>query len=256
MKKFNNINIVKAGDSVFRISPWLANKIGNLGGGEIQLYAETLCQLYPLLTVPLTERTDEWKQHLGQWYRGHRGALEAILQGEIYSENNVGFVKKALRGKGVYTGKIGAWSAKWESAKLTLPNGGVQESYLTMVQPGYMYISSNSPLTHLQGKHIIRWRNPMVFLEMSQVIVVGDKTERASAPDVYTPGRTPLPTEKVFFHPLSVSKTAGDVDGDGIQFFCVEELVDWCLKNHEVAKSYPGLWAGLMEHFVDLDPVG
>jgi hypothetical protein len=247
---------VSVADRPFYLSPWLANKVGNLGGGEVQLYAETLCQLYPLLTVVEADRDVDWGKHLAQWSRGHRGALTTIIKGEVRSETNAGFVKKALRGKGVYAAKIGAWSAKWKSEPIVTPDGSVvQAGYITRVMPECMYVSSDSPLARLSGKHIIRWRNPMVFLEMSRVVVVGDKTSYNTAPDVYTPGRKPLPTEKVFFHPLSVSKTAGDVDGDGIQFFCVEELVQWCLEHPTITQQYPRLWEGLLEHFVDLEAI-
>lgn len=226
------------------ISPVLAKHLGTADGGQLNLYAAVVYQFGQLLMSPAVPEDTVWSIEWRQWWASHsRAVLDCMLGGEIAREQaKAGLLAKTTRGKGVYAAKIGGQMFNLEDVR------GVRH----LAKPGEFYVSTSSPLVKLDGKHVIPWRNPMPFLDCLEVKAVGPATEYCKRPSIEV-NEFILPDSKVFCHPFQVSKTAGDVDGDGWQFLCLEKLLQWACneQNQAAIEAVPGLKEGLLEHFLD-----
>jgi hypothetical protein len=235
--------------SILLVSPTLAKKLGTGEGGQLHLYAEVVYQLVQLLQSPTPADEDIFRTEWKQWCSSHSSAiLDVMVGGEIAREQaKAGLLAKASRGKGVYSAKVGAWLFNVEDV----------EGNRHPTIPGELYVSSASPLAKLDGMTSIPWRNPMPFLDALTVKAVGPATKVCKKPSIET--KEPiLPEEKIFAHPFQISKTAGDVDGDGWQFLVLEKILGWACKpkNKAAIDAIPGLWEGLLEYFLEDDGKG
>jgi len=235
------------------VSPKLAKHLGTADGGQLNLYAAVVYQLGLLMQSPYPPEDKVWSGEWKQWWASHNTAImEAMIGGEISREQaKAGPVGDSLRAHaGVYAAKVGGCLFNLELA----------DGSRFISKPGELYVSTASPLAKLDGKHVIPWRNPMPLMDCLKVVAIGPATTYCKAPsvelaDYYFEDEddTILSDSKVFAHPFQISKTAGDTDGDGWQFLCLEKLLEWACKpaNQEAIDAIPGLREGLMEYFLD-----
>lgn len=232
------------GSEAIIVSPLLAKHLGAASGGQLNLYAAVVYQLGMLLQSPYPPEDKVWGAEWKQWWASHSTAvLDCMLGGEIAREQaKAGLLGATSRGKGVYAAKVGG----------TMFNVLKLDGTRHMAKPGELYVSTSNPLVKLDGLNVIPWRNPMPFLDCLTVVAVGPSTEYCKHPTVEL-DEDILPDSKIFAHPFQISKTAGDVDGDGWQLLCIEKLLDWACKpeNQAAIDAVPGLREGLMEFFLD-----
>lgn len=232
------------GSEAIIVSPLLAQHLGAAPGGQLNLYAAVVYQLGMLLQSPYPPEDKVWGAEWKQWWASHSTAvLDCMIGGEIAREQaKAGLLGATSRGKGVYAAKVGG----------TMFNVEKLDGTRHMAKPGELYVSTSSPLAKLDGKHVIPWRNPMPFLDCLTMVAVGPATDYCKHPTVEL-DEDILPDSKIFAHPFQVSKTAGDVDGDGWQLLCLEKLLGWATKpeNQAAIDGVPGLREGLMEYFLD-----
>lgn len=222
------------------VSPLMGLRLGDGGGGQLNLYAEVAYRW--LLLVSSWRHHDDklWQAEWKQWLSSHRAVIRQQLRGEEASEAKAGLVAKATRAKGAYSAKVGAWMAR-----IPTVNEGKQN-----IKPGSVYISSESPLARLQGHTVFLWRNPVLVPQFLDVKVVGQPTVTCPEPCWETKKRI-LPNSKVFLHPLDPSLTGGDVDGDGMQLVSLEELIRWAIRNWHVIEAWPGLAEAIQHYFLE-----
>ena len=220
------------------VSPLCALRLGDGGGGQLNLYAEVVYRLLNLITSPLDHSSQEWRQDYKQWCAAHKGVLKSQVKGGEKSPEKAGLVAKGARGKGAYSAKVGAWMGRIKD---------VNGEWHTF-KPGAVYISTDSPFVDLAGKTAFLWRNPMIITQFLEIITVGPATESCPHP-MWETTKKVLPSTKIFLHPLSISLTAGDVDGDSLQFGIIEELISTVCKQWD---KLPGdLKESLQEHFLE-----
>lgn len=226
------------------VSPLLARHLGLAPGGQLNLYSAQVYQFGQLVQSPAMPEDKTWAGEWKQWLASHsRAVMDAMLGGEIEREQaKAGMLAKCSRGKGVYSAKIGGWMFN------VLDVHGNRHT----AKPGEIYVSTSSPLAVLDGLTVIPWRNPMPFLDACTLKAVGPATPTCPKPSIETTEDI-LPDSKIFAHPFQVSKTAGDVDGDGWQFLCLEKLLGWACKdaNQAAVDAVPGLREGLMHYFLE-----
>jgi len=229
---------------ILLLSPTLARHLGTAEGGQLNLYAAVVYQFLQLCQSPAEGDDPVWEGEWKQWFASHgRAVTDAMLGGEIEREQKkAGMLAKASRGRGVYSAKVGASLFNVEDIH------GVRH----LSKPGEIYVPSHSPLAVLDGMTVIPWRNPMPFLDFCLLKAVGPATGFCKNPTIHLEEQI-LPDSKMFAHPFQVSKTAGDVDGDGWQFFVIEKLLAWAQKaqNQKAIDAVPGLREGLMEYFFE-----
>jgi len=228
------------GGKMMWISPLLGLRLGDGGGGQLNLYAEVVYR-YVLLITSWRHHGDKlWQAEWKQWLASHRAVISQQLRGEETSEAKAGLVAKATRAKGAYSAKVGAWMAR-----IPTVNEGKQN-----IKPGSVYVSTESPLARLQGHTVFLWRNPVLVPQFLDVKVVGQPTAACPEPCWETKKRL-LPNTKVFLHPHDPSLTGGDVDGDGVQLVSLENLLRWTIKNWHVVESWPGLAEAIQHYFLE-----
>lgn len=226
------------------ISPLLARHMGLAPGGQLNLYSAQVYQFGQLVQSTAMPEDETWAGEWKQWLASHsRAVMDAMVGGEIEREQaKAGMLAKCSRGKGVYSAKVGAWMFNLVDIHGTRH----------MARPGEIYVSTSSPLAMLDGLTVIPWRNPMPFLDACTLKAVGPATPICPKPSIETEEYI-MPDSKIFAHPFQVSKTAGDVDGDGWQFLCLEKLLGWACKdaNQAAIDAVPGLREGLLHYFLE-----
>ena len=228
------------------MSPLLAQHLGAAPGGQLNLYAAVVYQLGMLLQSPYPPEDAVWGAEWKQWWASHQTAvLDCMIGGEIAREQaKAGLLAATSRGKGVYAAKIGGCTFSVEDVH------GVRHT----AQPGELYVSTSNPLAKLDSNTAIPWRNPMPFLDGLTIKAIGPSTKYCKKPSIEVEEGI-LPDSKIFAHPIQVSKTAGDTDGDGWQFLVIEKLLEWAMdpRNKAAIDAVPGLWEGLLEFFLEVE---
>ena len=230
------------GSEAIIVSPWLANHLGTAPGGQLNLYAEVIYQLGLLLQSPFPPSEEVWGAEWRQWFASHKTSVAAsMVGGETPREQgNSGMLAATARARGVRSAKAGG-------AIFSLCDvHGVRHTAV----PGEMYVSTSNPLSTLDGFNTIVWRNPIPCLNVLTVKAVGPATTFCPNPSIHVKSQI-LSDSKVYLHPVQISANAGDIDGDGLQFLVIEELVRWATKpqNKEAVRSVPGLLEGLKKFF-------
>ena len=234
----------EGGSKQFWVSPLLGVKLGDGGGGQLNLYAEVVYRLLLLLQSwrPSTDKV--WKAEWAQWKAAHAKVIRQQLRGEEASEQVSGLVAKAARATGAFTAKIGTWMAR-----LLTKNVGKQT-----IKPGGIYVSTANPLSRLAGQTACIWRNPVLVLQWMEIIAIGPKSIHCPNPTWETE-KDILPNTKIYLHPEDPSSTGGDVDGDGMQLCTVEWCLNWAIKNWHVIQTWPGLAESIVHHFLEEIPM-
>lgn len=221
------------------VSPLLGVKLGDGTGGQLNLYSEVMYR-YLLLAQSWRGTEDKvWAGEWAQWVAAHSKVLRSQLRGEETREAISGLVAKATRAKGAYSAKVGAYSAR-------IPTKKGKKT----ISPGAIYVSTENPLARLAGHTAFMWRNPVLVLQFPEIISIGPATVHCQKPTWETE-KPILPNTKVYLHPLDPSITGGDVDGDGMQFVSLQELLRWALRNWHVMEKWPGLQESIIHHFLE-----
>jgi len=222
--------VLKYEDKYFLVSLKVARSLGYTPGGNLELYAQVVHQL--LLTLNMKDKTSElFGREMKQWMAAYNTTLKGILEGgeTTKMQAKCGLYQKGTRAKGVCAAKMGSLVMKG-------------------LKRGYLYVSEDSPFAAQRGQLIMWWRNPMPFLGLMKVAVVGSDPNTC---DVVVPdtllGKA-LAKNKVYTHPIDTSRTFGDIDGDGIQFCNVNMLLQWAIgAGREQVQKNPGLWNQMIE---------
>ena len=234
----------EGGTKQFWVSPLLGVKLGDGGGGQLNLYAEVVYRLLLLLQSWRPETDKVWKAEWSQWKAAHAKVIRQQLRGEEASEQVSGLVAKATRATGAYAAKVGCWMAR-----IPTLNAGKQN-----IKRGGLYFSTSNPNSRLAGQTSCEWRNPVLVLQWSEIIAIGPKTVHCPNPTWETE-KDVLPNTKAYKHPKDMSLTGGDVDGDGIQWVKVEWCLNWAIKNWHVIETWPGLAESIAFHFLEEIPM-
>lgn len=240
MATHGEVFLVEEGEEeYYYVSPLLALRLGDGGGGQLNLYTEVVYRFMQLYYSGRDSEDKVWLAEYKQWKASHKAVLKSQMKGDGDSDK-AGLVAKATRGKGVRSFKCGAWIGRVKD---------VHGTWHTF-KPGFLYFSSESPMAKLGGKTAFPWRNPMTLISFLPIVIVGPKTAWCPNPTWET-DRVILPDTKGYLHPLSISDKAGDVDGDGLQFGILEVLLNWAMQNWNIVTEYSGLAESLIEHFFD-----
>lgn len=219
--------VVKWGDKATLVSPFVATKLGYAPGGNLELYSKVFLELCGILTL---EDENHFEAEMSQWWSANITVLANIIKGgdTAKMQSKCNLLKKGTRAKGVMSVKAGS-----------IVGQGITQ--------GYFYVSEDSPFASRRGEVLLRWRNPMPFIGIRKVAVVG--TNPATC-DVLIPERLSgkaLAFNKGYEHPTDISETFGDIDGDSLQFLFVKDLLEWAVHNEATIKKNKGLWEALIQ---------